>query len=305
MNQSLLTLAGEAKSILILLPSTPHFDQVAAGLSLMLAFKKDEQNRKDVTIMCSSPMLVEMNRLVGVDNITSELGNKNLIIRFVNYPVLNLEKVSYEIENQEINIKVEPKTGSMAPSKDQVDLSYSGIAADIVFLIGGAHEAHFPALSKKEVSHARLVHIGVRPLTLPEPMELISLASPAASISEIVANLLRQNGYEIDGDIATNLVMGIEEGSKGFTSSEVNADTFALISELMRKGGKRFTKFDRPDRKQFPPGSIPRQPFFKSPPKSATAKSPEEEVIREEQKEDIPQGWLEPKIYKGSGTPIS
>ena len=45
----------------------------------------------------------------------------------------------------------------------------------------------------------------------------MSFAKPGATTSEMVANFIKENGMSIDPDIATNLVMGIEEGSANFT----------------------------------------------------------------------------------------
>ncbi|MEK7111768.1 MAG: hypothetical protein AAB875_00410, partial [Patescibacteria group bacterium] len=87
------SLIESSRSILILLPTKPYFDQVAAGLALYLALRET----KETIIASPSPMLVEFNRLVGVNKVTLELGNKNLSIRFSNYRANDIEKVSYDI----------------------------------------------------------------------------------------------------------------------------------------------------------------------------------------------------------------
>jgi len=70
----------------------------------------------------------------------------------------------------------------------------------------------------------------------------MSFAKPGATISEIVANLIKENGLTMDADSATNLVMGIEDGSANFTSSEVNPETFETFAFLLRSGGQRCLK---------------------------------------------------------------
>lgn len=281
MEPSLNSLISGAKSILILLPTNPHFDHVAAALSLYLSFSA----KKETAIACPTPMLVEFNRLVGVDKVVPELGNKNLIIRFENYPVNDLEKVSYEIENGEIKIKVEPKTGLLAPKKENVSFNYAGIAADLVILVGGGHDGHFPHLQNADIKSAKCAHIGVRSLTISTDTNVVSLASSSSSVSELVTKFLKEANFEIDGDIATNLLMGIEEGSRGFSTAEVTADTFAKVSELMRLGGKRVSRDQMPDKRDFPPGAIP--------------------GVQLQKPKANPKSWYEPKVYKGSGTPIS
>jgi nanoRNase/pAp phosphatase (c-di-AMP/oligoRNAs hydrolase) len=64
-------LVDSAKSILILLPTKPFFDQVAAGLGLFLALR----DTKDVSIVTSTPVTVDFNRIVGINKVTQEVGN--------------------------------------------------------------------------------------------------------------------------------------------------------------------------------------------------------------------------------------
>ena len=275
MDISFNNLVKESKSILILVPTNPHFDHVAAALSLYLGLS----GKKETAIVCPTPMLVEFNRLVGVDKVVQELGNKNLIIRFQNYPVNDLEKISYEIENGEIKIKVEPKQGFAAPKKEDITFNHAGVVADLVLLIGGGHDGHFPHLTNADLKQAKCVHIGVKSLTLSTGIDILSLATSASSVSELAAAFLKEADFEINADIATNLITGIEEGSRGYSTAEVTADTFAKVSELMRLGGKRVSRDQMPDKRNFPPGAIP----------GRSSKS-----------------WYEPKVYKGgSGTPVS
>jgi len=264
---------SSAKSVLVLLPSKPYFDQVAAALSFYLAIK----DKKEAAVVCPSPMIVEFNRLVGVNKISTEVGNKNLVMRFAGYKASDIEKVSYDVENGEFRLTVVPKTGFVSPKKEQVELSHSGISADTVVLIGGASEAHFPALSQ-ELSGAKVLHIGTRGLA--GETATLSFARPASSVSELVAHLIAEAGLSLDADIATNLLLGIEEGSREFKGQDVTADTFETIATLLRAGGRR--TIQRPDRSSFPTGAIPG------------------EVFQEPQKEEPPKDWLEPKVYKGT-----
>jgi hypothetical protein len=266
-----------SKSILILLPTKPYFDQVAAGLSLFLTLR----DGKDTAITCPSPMLVEFNRLVGVNKVTSELGNKNLTIKFVDYRASDIERVSYDIENGEFRLTVIPKVGFSSPRKEQVAFEYSGLSADTIILIGGANETHFPALASKDLANAKIVHIGTRSLSMAGQRDVISFASPASSVSELVATLINQSGFRLDQDIATNLLMGIEEGSREFKGPDVRPETFETVAQLLRAGGQRV-----------PQGPVNKDAF----PQRAV---PGEEVV-EEKKEEAPKDWLEPKIYKGT-----
>ena len=292
MENTLKTIVDQAKSVLILLPTRPYFDQVAAGLSLYLAIRRE----KETMVVSVSPMTVEFNRLVGVNKITQDLGSKNLIIRFSNYEANNIEKVSYDVDNKEFRLSIIPKQGVSAPAKEQAEITYSGVSADTIILVGGINETHFPALSSKELAGAKIAHVGGRPLVLPAGRNIISLVSSASSASEVTAGLLKESGYEINSDIATNLVMGIEEGSNKFSSGEVTAETFQIFAELMRAGGQRMVSI-RGQRASVPPsaipGRLPKQPVQQVQPLR-------EKTQIETQKENAPKDWLQPKIYKGT-----
>ncbi|MCH7640615.1 hypothetical protein IID22_00230 [Patescibacteria group bacterium] len=296
MENSLKSIIDQSSSILILLPERPYFDQVAAGLGLYLALR----DKKEVSITNPSPITVEFNRLVGVDKITQELGNKNLVIKFGGYKASDIERVSYDIEDGEFRLTVIPKPGLSTPKKDQAVLSYSGVSADTIVMVGGVNESHFPALSSNSLAGAKLVHIGTRALTLSGGRNVIFLSRPASSISELVASLIKESGMGLDADIATNLLMGIEEGTNKFSGSDVNAETFQVVSELMRSGGQRGAQ--RTQRKAaYPPGAIPgqlpRQPVRQTP---QVRQQPSGTQPVMDKKKDTPKDWLEPKIYKGT-----
>jgi hypothetical protein len=300
MENSLITLIDSATSVLVVLPTKPYFDQVAAGLSLYLSIV----GRKEVSIFSPSPMTVGFNRLIGVNKISAELGSKNLTIKFAGYDAANIDKVSYDIDNGEFKLTVVPKTGMAVPQKEQVNIGYAGISADLVILVGGANDSHFPILLSDELSNAKIAHIGTR--VLDSKREVMSFAKPGATTSELVANLIKENGLTIDADTATNLVMGTEEGSANFTSSEVTPETFETFAYLLRSGGVRMPKI-KLSPANFPVGSIPTKPFgapaVQQVPEVPVA-NPEPVVEQIENKEEIienpPSDWLQPKIYKGA-----
>jgi hypothetical protein len=263
-------------------------------------------------------MTVGFNRLIGVNKISSEIGSKNLVIKFTGYDANNIDKVSYDIDNGEFKLTVVPKTGLTAPQKEQLSVSYAGVAADLVILVGGANDSHFPILSSDELSSAKVAHIGTR--VLDSKRDIMSFAKPGATTSELVASLIKENDLLMDADTATNLVMGIEEGSMNFASSEVRPETFETFAYLLRKGGQRVPKV-KLSPTNFPAGSIPTQPYKSQPPQieqvlqAIQGKQPIQELgaqvgetsavdqdNTQETEQDInpPSDWLQPKIYKGS-----
>ena len=297
MENSFKSIIDRSKSILILIPVKPYLDQVAAGLALFLALREE----KEVQISCPTPMIVEFNRLIGVNKIAQDLGSKNLMIRFVNYKANDIERVSYDIEDGQFRLTVIPKPRIIPPTKDQIELLYSGVSADTVILVGGANESHFPAISSKDLAGVNLIHIGTRDISLAPDKSVISFARPASSVSEIVANLIKESALRIDSDTATNLLMGIDEGSNSFSSTDVSPDTFALVSELMRAGGKRQPK--QPIQKtDLPMGTIPQAAPTPQPVRDQRfpIQSSSQQTQKENGEEQAPKDWYEPKIFKGT-----
>ena len=289
MNDSFKNIIESSKGLLVLLPTNPSFDEVSAGLSLYLSL----MGEKEVAITSPSPMLVEFNRLVGVNKISKEVGNKNLVIKFAGYQAKNIEKVSYDIEDGEFKLTVVPKTGLPSPQQDQINISFSGVAGDTVILIGGVDERSFPVLGDKDLAQTKLVHIGLSPVRLTR--NALSFDRPASSVSEVVGDLIKQSGLVFDPDIATNLLMGIEDGSQNFTSGSVSAETFAMMAELMKSGGRRIINTEAIRPENFPMGSIPTMKDFEFENNAGEVEAKED--IAEE---DAPTSWLEPKIFKGT-----
>jgi len=287
MNNSLKSFVDSASSILILLPNRPFLDQVAAGLSLYLGLRGE----KDVSISCPAEMLVEFNRLVGINKITKDLGSKNLVISFAGYNATDVERVSYDIENGEFRLTVIPKPQKQSPTKEQLKVSHSGMGNDAVILVGGGNESHFSALKSKEIQDTKIAHIGTRSLSLSGVPNVVSLASLGSSCSEVVASALFASDYKVDSDMATNLLTGIEEGSRGFKGSEVTANTFEVFAKLMKLGGRRGQLKPEIEKSDFPEGSMP-EDFISmpEPPSPALTQSPPESP---------PTQWYKPKIYKG------
>ncbi|OGM81324.1 hypothetical protein A2393_03630 [Candidatus Woesebacteria bacterium RIFOXYB1_FULL_41_13] len=306
MDNSLLSLIDSTSSVLVVLPTKPYFDQVAAGLSLYLSIV----GRKDVSVFCPSPMMVGFSRLIGVDKISAELGKKNLTIKFVKYEASNIDKVGYDIENGEFKLTITPKAGFISPQKDQITMDYSGTTADLVMLVGGANDSHFPILSTPDLANSKIVHVGTR--VLETGREVLSFAKPGSTTSELVANLIKENGLTIDPDVATNLVMGIEDGSNNFSGSDVTPETFEVFAYLLRSGGQRVPRV-KLSPANFPPGAIPTKPF-NAPNVSEVhqqavtpisqvetqAEIPSAETGVETPEVNPPSDWLQPKIFKGT-----
>lgn len=262
---------GQTKQALIILPQNPNFDSVAAGLSLSLALRK---RGLTATVSCPSQMTVEFNRLVAVNKVRQDLGDKNLVLSFANYPAEDIERVSYNIENGQFTLTVIPKPGNSAPRQEQINSSYAGISSDLVIVVNANYPSGLGrfAENKELLESKNLTLFSNDPLSgWPRSIELIDTS--CSSVSEVAYEVIEQLGIEIDQDLATNLYMGLEAGTVSFSSGQVSADTFEKAARLLRAGAQRASQ-----QRSVQEGSS--------------------------QVRQAPQDWTgPPKVYKGSTLP--
>jgi len=276
-----------AQNVSILLPQNPSLDKIAASLALFLSLKK---TGKKVIIACSTEMTVEFSALIGVDQIQTELGGRDLTISF-DYIEDSIEKVSYNIENNKFNLVIQPKAGFPPLSTEKVNYSYSGGEADLIFTLGVQNLKNLGRLyqeSKLLPEKQPIINIDIG--STGNRFGKVNLIDPtASSCSEIVAQLISRLGLPVNEDIASNLFLAIEKTTRGFSSPKVDAATFEAAAFCFRAGARRAAPRPRPERR--PKKRVPLKPM---PTKVSAAKKPEEP-----KKKPSPD-WLEPKIYKGN-----
>src|SRR6185369_4623759 len=95
---------AKANTIGIVVGQNPTLDQMAGALSLYLSLK--QVNKKAVIASPSNP-IVEISSLVGIDKVQTKLGGDagDLVVSFP-YAEGEIEKVSYTLENEQLNIIV-------------------------------------------------------------------------------------------------------------------------------------------------------------------------------------------------------
>jgi len=283
-------LINTAKNVMIFLPENPHFDAVAAALSLKLSL---QTIGKSVNVLCPEEITVEFNRLVGVDSITNSFGPRHLVISFPGQTD-RVDKVSYNVENGELQLVITPKAD--APDLDHSKLKFIAHTnhSDLAILVG-VHQlldlGHFFHSTRDFFANTKLISFTV---DLPQenytPHQIYD--PNASSLSEITLHLLEALELRVDTDIATNLLTGMEKATDNFSSPDVSHATFETAAKLMRRGARR-GKVINPD--SFPPGSIPQA-------QAAPVPEPDQDVpVREAPvPDDASPDWYQPKVYSGS-----
>ena len=208
---------SQSNSISLVLPTNPSFDIVASALSLKLSL---EQQNKKVDITCPDEITVDFNRLVGVNTITKATPSKNLIISFPGQTNL-VEKVSYSVENDELQLVIVPKTGSIIDTT-KIKIIPGGVSYDLSLVVGSAD---------------------------------FGVEGEASCLSQITAVIIKSQNLPINPDIATNLMQGLTRGTNGFTNPKVDKNTFEAAAWLMASGARH--QSDEISAESFPTGSIP------------------------------------------------
>ncbi len=264
-------LVSEAKTVCVLMPENPSLDAVAAATSISLML---ETLGKDVTIASPSPMLVEANRLVGVQKVTDLPDNKNLTISFQDYDATQIEKVSYNIEEGKFMLVVAPKAGTTAPNKDQVIVGYKGVAGDLIIVVGAVSRNSLGKFAQNQELFSANTKVALIGNTPAEGFQNVTeLINPqGSSVSEVVYELAEKAGVKVNPDVATNLFFGLRAGSDNFQKN-ITANTFATASKLLTEGAR------------LEPLNVPQAQSAMQTPQAAQA----------------PAEWTEePKVYKGT-----
>ena len=218
-------------------------------------------------------MTVEFNRLVGVDSVTDNPGNKNLIIEFDKEASPGVDRVTWE-SGDNLKLIVIPKPGQKAPSKDQIKFNYAGVAADLIIVVKSPDRNSLGALAGNQEIFSENVQVA---LLSNSPVQgfasSVEVIDPqASSASEVVYELLESMAVQLNSDTATNLLQGIRSGSNNFQI--VTAKTFAVAARLVEMGG-------------------------------STVEAPATEDLFSQgqmqgQVQEPPADWLEPKVLKGT-----
>ncbi len=288
-SDSLKPLVEKAQEILVLLPQNPGPDSIASALSLGLSL---EQAGKAVVVACATPIDFTEYPLINREKIVQKIGNKNLVISLKVANRDSVEKVSYNLDedNKVFNLIITPKKGAQPLSNDAVSYSLAGARADLIITVGASS---FEDLGTLFVSEPNLFtetpSIAINRLE-PNTFATHHVANPqASSIAESMVSLLESLGLPLDAAIGSNLLASIDVVTNKLQMPSASAATFDAVAKLIRAGGTRIML------------ALPQ-----AEPESAkpVAPAPVAEPIQVDNvaPEAVPEEWLTPKILKAPKT---
>jgi len=224
--------------IFILFGQNATIDHVGSALALFLSLKAA---KKDVLVASPSEMRAEFTYLVGLDKIGKSIGNRNLVISFKDYTSGSIERVSHNDDiNNKFELTIQPKSGHKAPNPKDIDYSYTGAAADLIFILGTSRLEDLGSIYESErtlFNSATTVAINRRQNMSYANINIID--EQASSLAEITAELIDKLGLSLHRDISSNLMAALDFATNRFQNPVISSNAFAVAGKLIENGGKR------------------------------------------------------------------
>lgn len=226
-----------AHSYLIILRSDPSFDQTATALALTMLL---QNAKRQVHLACEKKLPDAFKVLSGFDLVNENVGNQSLDISF-DYSEEMVENVSYNIDqaNKKFHLIVKPKRGHHGLDPTTVEYSQVGIDADAIFMIGVTsfdQIENFYAQDEAAFTQATTIALNRQDTAF---SQVNINTADYTSTSEWLITLIGLWKQQLNSDIATNILAGIESSTDSFRHASVTADTFQIVAELMRSGARR------------------------------------------------------------------
>lgn len=325
-----------SNTIFVLFGQNATTDHVAAALGLYLVLKAAG---KQVTVASPTELRTEFSRLVGLNQVTNQIGNRNLVISFTNYNFEHVDKVSVsDPASDHFELIIQPKNGHHSPDPKDIEYSFKGAQADLIFTIGVSRLEDLGELYEAErglYSEATVVSFNRR--QNPSYAAVSVVDTTASSLSEIVAEFVQELGLSFQDDTASNFLAGIDFATNRFQNPMISPSAFIMAGRLLQAGARRqppritsaaqipggfatqpssFFPFRPPNQPSTPAAEPPPPPSESdtsqpkrpplpqlqpvTPPQTQPNSNNQPRPQTAEAQDQPPQDWLEPKIFKGS-----
>jgi hypothetical protein len=237
-------LFNQANSVLVIYAPDALRDHLFAATALYKTFQ--QIGNKNVSMLSSTDLSSKEKDIVYLNETKTEIGHQNLCIT-LDYNVESVEKITSSIdeESKKLHITIKPKNGVNPLSKESVKFSNTGAEADMVILVG-----------VDDLESLDNLYLGYE--NLYQNTSLVSINSYETSfgnlkmdilesscVSEYVSSLLIGLNYKLEHEVATNLLAAIDEETNNFESYLATADTFEIVSNLLRNGARRSVRKEK------------------------------------------------------------
>lgn len=321
-------LLPNVKNILIALPAQADIDELAGALALFLSLKAAV---KEVLVVSDETIRVAQAHLFGIDHVQKNIpptegGNFIITLGGVavsdtaspsGWKVPALQSLDWHGEAGNLNLVFHVVPGqTFAPTSVTPHAQGSGF--NLIFVVGSPDLNSLGGIYQQNQQAFSGVHI----VNIDNQIGNTGFGSTnvldqsASSVSEIMADLIPSLSLPFDGDTASNILAGIFDATSNLTTASVGADTFAIVANCLRVGGKKpgvqpavqstpqpTPGFDLSALMPAPPRGEPKTPESIVPPpvisQNLAPETPVGEAVTPGTEIEAEPDWLTPKVFKG------
>lgn len=248
----------QSSETLIVFAAQASLDQAALAVTLYLAL---QARQKKPTLLCLGETLVGHSPLVGINQAVHHLPTTGLIMSLDNSQG-QIGNISCDnsADNTQLRIYVRATTGHQVPTAQSVLFTPLVATFQQIIVIGEITLQELALVGLSSLDENKIMFIA--PTRILGQSGFFDLENQ--SYAAWGAKLLRQGAWQIDVDMATNLLMGIDEETNNFTANDIEAEVFELTAWLLRCGGKRYLNEvkNRQKNRSVPIEAIPVMPDY-------------------------------------------
>jgi len=216
-------LVSSAKSALIVVP-TMNVDSIGAALGLAISLKKKNIEAK---VYCPTKTDQNYSKLSGLELLTDTITASDLVVS-LEYPLDQIEQVSYNDDGGRLNLVVKTKTGAPKIENNKIIINNDGSNADVCFMLGDES-----TLGANAGITAKGNWIFISPTNVTKAWAKASIVDPDAPFSEIFTFLLPMIGLELDINSGKDLLIGLRVATQSF-SVNVSPESFEAGAVCLR-----------------------------------------------------------------------
>lgn len=237
-------LIARSNRVAIVVSANPSVDQMAGALAISLSM--NAQGKKTYVISPTAA-LVEHSSLVGIDRVkgADEGGNGDLVVSFP-YREGEIDKVSYTIEGDALNIVVKAGEKGLTFQESDVQFKRGADKPDMIISVGVGSISQLSSMFSEEILNA-VTLLNIDNVSTNEGYGNVVLVSAKfSSLSEQVADLLLNLEMELDVDVSQNLIIGLTDATNNFQDPKTSYLAFEIASILIKRGAVRKATSVRP-----------------------------------------------------------
>lgn len=217
------SLLNSSKTALIAVPQL-SIDGIGSALALGLLLQK---KGLDVKVYCPQKPDNNYSKLNGLD-LLSDTYNLNDLVVSLNYPLDQIENVTYNDDGGRLNLIVKTKTNAPKIEDGNIIISNQSQSNDICFMIGDE-----TALGANTAIVNKGNWIFVSPLNVSKSWAKASIIDQDAPYSEIFTFLIKDMGLTLTPEAAKNLLISLRVATQSF-SINVSPETFEAGAICLR-----------------------------------------------------------------------